>query len=105
MSEFVKVATLSDFDPPDEGVFIEVEGTQIALFKIEDRIYAVEEKCPHRGAPLSEGQLIGKELRCPWHGARFDLETGKALCPPAQRAIKCYPVQVVGDEVRIQLEP
>ena len=56
-----------------------------------------------RNAPLAEGDCEGKEVICPWHGARFDLGTGAALCAPAARGVKAYPVQVVGDEVQVDI--
>ncbi len=103
MPDFVTVARLTDFDSPDEGLFVEAQGKQLALFRIGDRVYAIDEKCPHRAGPLSEGQIIGLEVRCPWHGARFSLETGKALCAPGYKDIRSYPVEVVGDEIRVDL--
>jgi nitrite reductase/ring-hydroxylating ferredoxin subunit len=52
---------------------------------------------------LWEGELIGTEVTCPWHGARFDVTRGAHLCPPARSDVVCYKVQVVGDEVQVDL--
>jgi nitrite reductase/ring-hydroxylating ferredoxin subunit len=75
----------------------------VALFNLDGTFYAIEDTCPHRGAPLWEGELEGSELTCPWHGARFNITTGANLCPPAQKGVACYKVQVVGDEVQLDV--
>lgn len=51
--------------------------------------------CPHAGAPLSEGALVGDTaLECPLHGAVFDVRTGEALDGPTDEAVATYPVHV-----------
>ena len=50
---------------------------------------------------LSEGDLLGKVLTCPMHGAIFDVTTGAALEWPADEAIACFPVRVIGDDVEV----
>lgn len=67
----------------------------IALFRVGDRVFAVNDRCSHGRASLSEGQIAdGCQLQCPWHGGRFDLETGAALQAPARTAIKTYRVTI-----------
>lgn len=103
MSDFVKVAELESLSS-DEGLMVEVDGIQIALFSLSgDSVVAIEEKCPHRGAPLSEGHVEGTVVRCPWHGAKFDMNTGKVLNPPARRDLKCYPVEKRPDGIYLSL--
>ena len=62
----------------DEGKsrVVSAHGRELALFKIEGRIYAMENICPHRGGPLGEGYLEGQEVTCPWHAWAFDVKTG-----------------------------
>lgn len=85
------------------GQCIEVEGRKIALFNVDGRFYAVDETCTHRGGPLSQGDVEGRQITCPWHGARFDLETGNVLGPPAARPVGAYRVIVEGDRVKLEL--
>jgi len=59
--------------------------------------------CPHRGGPLSEGEVEGGEVTCPWHGSEFGLRTGTVLVPPVQTGVKNYPVRVTGRDIEIEL--
>jgi nitrite reductase/ring-hydroxylating ferredoxin subunit len=99
---FVTVGKTSDI-PPGAGAQLEISGKKIAVFNCDGDFYAIDDTCTHRGGPLSEGLVVGEEVECPWHGARFNLKSGAHLCPPAPRGVTAYPVQVVGEEVRIDL--
>lgn len=99
---FEKVATVQEL-PPGKAKQVTVGGRKIALFNVAGTFYALDDNCPHRGAPLWEGDLDGHEVSCPWHGARFDVTTGAHLCPPASRGVPSYKVQVVGDEVQVDV--
>ena len=101
MGTFHKVAERKDL-PPGQGKAVEVEGQEIALFNVDGVFYAIGGACTHRGGPLSEGSLDGTTVTCPWHGASFDLCTGKNLSPPAPQEVACYEVKV--DEEGIQVE-
>jgi len=102
MGQLREVARAADV-PSGTGQCIEVEGRKIALFNIDGRFYAVDETCTHRGGPLSQGDVEGRQVTCPWHGARFDLETGNVLGPPAPRPVGAYRVIVEGDRVKLEL--
>jgi nitrite reductase/ring-hydroxylating ferredoxin subunit len=99
---FTKVATVQDV-PAGQAKKIKVGDKEVALFNINGTFCAIDNTCPHRGGPLSEGELNGQEVTCPWHGARFNVSTGAHLSPPANRDVHAYPVQVVGDDVQIDI--
>jgi nitrite reductase/ring-hydroxylating ferredoxin subunit len=99
---FTKVATVQEV-PDGRAKQVAVNGRTIAVFNAGGTFYAIDDTCPHRGAPLWEGDLIGHEVTCPWHGARFDVTSGANLCPPARSGVTAYKVQVVGDEVQIEV--
>src|SRR5262245_54887887 len=99
---FVKVATVQEV-PPGQCKAFDASGKQAALFNVDGKFYAIENVCPHRGAPLHEGECEGTVLICPWHGAQFDLTTGAHLSPPARQGVQAFPVQVVGDEVQVDV--
>jgi nitrite reductase/ring-hydroxylating ferredoxin subunit len=73
----------------------------LLVFRDGDRVYAVAGRCTHQGVELAGGTLEGALLRCPWHGATFDLRTGARLNPPTCRDLRRYRVEVAGDRVVI----
>ena len=75
MGQFVKVAKKSEI-PSDTGKLVQVNGKDIALFKVGDKVHAIYQVCPHQGGPLDEGGLDGTVVTCPWHGWQFDVTTG-----------------------------
>ncbi len=99
---FVRAAAVGEV-APGVGKAVVVNGRRLALFLTDGRYYALDEECPHRGAPLSDGECLGGELICPWHDARFDLATGAVKGPPAYRGVTSYPVRVVGDEIQVDV--
>ena len=98
-----KVATTGDF-PPGSARAIEVAGRSVALFNVEGTIHAIDNDCTHDGGPLSEGVVSDGCVVCPWHGAEFDLGTGKALTPPAVEDVRSYSVVVSGEDIAIEIE-
>jgi nitrite reductase/ring-hydroxylating ferredoxin subunit len=99
---FVTAASAQEV-PPGTGKQVTLGGLTLALFNINGTFYAIDDTCSHQGGPLSEGDLSGTEVTCPWHGARFDLASGAFLCPPARSGVTAYKVQVVGDEVQVDI--
>lgn len=97
---FVRVAALEEVSP-GQLLAVEVEGTRICLANTEGEVYAFQDNCSHRDFPLSSGDLGDHEVECSWHGARFDVRTGRALCLPAIRPIKTYEVKVESGEIFI----
>jgi nitrite reductase/ring-hydroxylating ferredoxin subunit len=89
--------------PQGTGRVFEVAGQKLALFNVDGRIFAIDDRCPHEGASLAEGSVDGTTIVCPWHGAEFDLTCGKVLCPPAIEDVKSYPVFVTGDAVEVEI--
>ncbi len=102
MGGFTKIAKSDDIQPGQTRMF-EVGGKNIALFNLDGLFYAIDDTCTHRGGPLSDGELDGKEVTCPWHGAVFDVTTGQVLRPPAPRGISSYRTRVVGWDVEVEI--
>jgi nitrite reductase (NADH) small subunit/3-phenylpropionate/trans-cinnamate dioxygenase ferredoxin subunit len=77
--EAVTVGRVEDV-PPDRGATVELlDGRELALYNVGGTFYAIENFCPHRGAPLADGNLCGHIVECDWHGWRFDVQTGQCL--------------------------
>ena len=104
MGLFVKVGTTQELGALKAGKLVEAAGQRIAIFNLGGKYWAIEDACPHRGGPLSEGMLAEGEVICPWHGSRFNLRTGVVLTPPAQRNVKSFPLRIVGTEVEVEVE-
>jgi 3-phenylpropionate/trans-cinnamate dioxygenase ferredoxin subunit len=85
------------------GKQVTVGGQKIAVFLCEGQVYAIDDTCPHRGAPLSDGECRMGQVMCPWHAARFDLKTGKALCPPARSDVRAYRVELSGQDIYVDV--
>jgi nitrite reductase/ring-hydroxylating ferredoxin subunit len=103
MSNFIPIA-LTDDIPSGERKRIEVNGKRITLFNINGEYYAINDTCPHKGtAPLVRGTLDGVGIKCPNHGYRFDLKTGKCNVDPTFNA-NTYPVKVRDGNILLDLE-
>ncbi len=74
---------------------------EVALFRNNGEVFAVDNLCPHRKAPLSAGSVSQGVLSCPWHGARFELSSGKGLPGPHQADIASYDVRVVDGAIEL----
>ncbi len=94
---FLKVAQVSDV-PTDRGCLVEVAGRKIALFRVGESVYAVDDICPHKGGPLNEGRLNEGVVSCPWHHWGFDVRTGAMPSVPSKK-IACFPVHVEAGDV------
>ncbi|MHB8577119.1 MAG: Rieske (2Fe-2S) protein [Dehalococcoidia bacterium] len=77
-------------------------GHTVALLLHEDRVHAIDNRCPHMGFPLSQGSVEDGLLTCHWHHARFDLASGGTLDPFADD-VRAYPVRVEGDDIFVDV--
>ena len=99
---WVEVGDLSAI-PPMGGRYVDTPQGQIALLRNEaDEVFAVENRCPHRGGPLSEGYVSGKLVFCPLHNWQIDLAKGEAV-PPDVGCVKQYAVKVEAGMVFLEL--
>ncbi len=86
--------------PEGQGATVELKnGTELALFHIGGQFYAIENFCPHRGAPLVDGALCGTFVECGWHGWRFDVRSGQ--CATNRTAVESYEVVIDDDKLKI----
>lgn len=98
---FVKVAEAADIKE-GEGKPINAHGHDIALFNVDGKFYAVQNNCPHRQGPLGEGMLDGDVVTCPWHGWRFNVQTGKCSNVPTV-SIKTYEVKIEAGDIYVNV--
>lgn len=81
---------------------VTVEGTDILLLKTSGTIYAMADKCSHQSGPLSEGQVTGDSIVCPWHGSQFCLKDGSVEHGPATNPQPVLDVKVEGGNILVR---
>jgi len=101
-TEWVKVAEL-DRCPPGNLLGVVVDKTPIVLANVDGDIYALEDRCSHQDFPLSDGELEDSQLECIYHGATFDVCTGRATQLPAIRPVTSFAVEVRDQEIFVQI--
>lgn len=99
-----------DAIPEGGRMKVEIAGRTIVVFNVDGRFYALADRCPHQGGPLSKGDQIGELrsqgagrvsycrrnmiIRCPWHHWAFDIETGRSQVDPARLRVRRYETEV-----------
>jgi 3-phenylpropionate/trans-cinnamate dioxygenase ferredoxin subunit len=87
---------------PGHPAHVEIDGARVAVFKLADGYYAIEDICTHDGGQLTGGCIENDVIVCPRHGAHFSIKTGGALSAPAYEPIHCFPVKVVGRVIQVR---
>ncbi len=103
MENWHKVSTLEEIPLLGARVVTTQQGN-IALFRTtENEVFALRDKCPHKGGPLSQGIVFGKKVACPLHNWSISLEDGNAVAPDVGCA-KSYPVKIQDGAVYLALD-
>jgi 3-phenylpropionate/trans-cinnamate dioxygenase ferredoxin component len=100
--DFVKAGRVGDL-VPGKMMRVEIAGRRILLANVDGRFYATADTCTHEDASLSSGSLRGELVRCPLHGSRFNVCTGRVMEEPAEQDLQTYPVRVEGDHILVGL--
>ncbi len=98
---FVKVAKVTDLEP-DWAIEVRVKGATYALCNAGGKIHALSGECPCTGGPLGFGSVREGQLVCPWHGWRFDPQSG-VMEYDDSISIPTYAVKVVGDDIYVDV--
>jgi NAD(P)H-dependent nitrite reductase small subunit len=101
MSDFTSVARVDDV-PEGEGRRVQAGGIEIALFKIGDTFYAIDDTCIHQGGPLGDGICRDGVVTCPWHGWQYDIATGACHNSPSE-SVDTYEVRVENGNVQVKV--
>jgi apoptosis-inducing factor 3 len=98
---------ISSIDQLEENIPVKckLKEKNIILIKKGQHIIAIEDYCPHSGAPLSDGIIYQNKIICPWHNAAFHLPSGELLLPPALDHLTVFPTKTEGNDIYVQLEP
>ncbi len=102
--DWIAIGTLADI-PLRGARCVNTPQGKIGVFRTaDDQIFAIEDHCPHKGGPLSQGIVHGASVTCPLHNWVFSLETGKALGAD-EGAVRTIPVRVENGRISLALEP
>lgn len=101
MAQWVKLCSV--MEAPASGSVGEygAAGVAVCVAHTDGHFAAVDQVCPHRGGPMSEGWLEDGKIVCPWHAWAFDLKTGE--CPEERSSIKVYPVKLEGEDLLVDV--
>ena len=99
----VEVARAAEI-PPGKMKRVEVDGRALLVANVDGLYCVADDTCTHEEASLAGGALRGEVVRCPLHGARFNLRTGRALEEPAERDLRTYPARLEGGCVLVVLD-
>lgn len=102
MSEFIKVATKSEI-ADGEKILVEADERLVILFRVGEDFYCLDDVCTHDGGTLSDGDHDACVIKCPRHGAEFDIRTGTALCMPATEPTAVHDVKVDGEDILVKI--
>lgn len=100
MSEWVNVIAVSELPEGERFTFV-AKGYPILVFNLQGKFYAIEDCCTHQGLPLSEGEVQGNEITCPFHGAKFNIITGEVTEPPAFENLLTFETRIVQGIIQI----
>jgi len=100
---WIRICRLDDI-PALGARVLEIDGVDpIALFRTAgDRVFALADRCPHKGGPLSQGIVAGDSVTCPLHSWNIALDSGQA-CAPDVGCARRYPVRVEDGDVWLSL--
>lgn len=104
MSHWIEIGNIEEI-PRQGSRLVEAPGGDIAVFRtIDDQIFALRDRCPHKQGPISQGIVHGKRVTCPLHNWVIELETGNAVAPDEGCAEK-IPVEVREGIIRLLPSP
>jgi nitrite reductase (NADH) small subunit len=81
MSAWLKVCPLEEIPPLGARVVKTARGDVAVFRNAADEVFAVDDRCPHKGGPLSQGIVAGSRVTCPLHGMHVALDSGEAVAP------------------------
>ena len=96
-------AAAADAVPEDGGLAVKVEGTQLALFRIGDEVFALLDLCSHGQARLSDGYVEDGCVECPLHQGLVDIRTGAPRKQPITHAVQSYRARVRDGRIEVEI--
>ncbi len=102
LTKLVKAAEKDELND-GKGKVVTVAGRTIALFRVKNEYYALNNGCIHRGGPLGEGELVDHQVTCPWHGWKYDVRDGSFAVIPTLK-VKTYKVTEKSEGIFVEMD-
>ena len=102
MPQFHKLLTLKEL-PKGSMKHADVSGISLAIYNVNDKIYATTDICSHHQCLLTGGILSDTTVECPCHGGKFDVTTGAALALPSVIPIKTYQTRIINQDIEVEV--
>ncbi len=112
------VVAATDEIAPGASKQVEIAGRQIGIYNVHGEFFAISDRCPHEGASLCKGRIVGlaeasepgkyrlsrsgELVRCPWHGWEFDIRTGKSWCDPQRLKVRSFDVRIESGAAKVE---
>lgn len=100
---WIQVVKIGEIKPGRMRDFELLDGTMLGVANVDGVHRAFDATCPHRGGPLAGGWLEQGELRCPWHGYRYQLATGGNVAPGDAASVRLFPVRLRDGHVEVEM--
>ncbi|MER7681608.1 bifunctional 3-phenylpropionate/cinnamic acid dioxygenase ferredoxin subunit [Streptomyces sp. NPDC096934] len=100
-TRWVRLCALSELED-DEGLRI-ATAPPVSVYRSEDELFCIDDTCTHEDFSLAEGWVENCVVECTLHMAKFDLRSGRSLCPPAVNAVKVHEIKAEGEDVLVNL--
>lgn len=102
MSDWIDIGGASELESTSrlEG---ELDGYRVRVVRVNGTLYAFEDRCTHDDSPFEDAPIEDCEIICPRHGARFSLQSGEALSPPAYEPLRVFEVREAGGRIQVRL--
>jgi nitrite reductase (NADH) small subunit len=104
MNDWIEICRIDDIPVLGARRVRRASGTDVAVFRTDDdRVFALLDRCPHKGGPLSQGIVFGEHVACPLHNWAISLVDGEARAPDIGCAVR-FAVRVDGDVVSLRVD-
>ncbi len=103
MATFIEICPVGDIEPGSIRSHEMPDRPPLAIYNIDGKIYCTDDLCTHGNALLSDGDIDGMDIICPFHDGSFDIATGKATSAPCLIALKTYAVEIVDGKIMVAL--
>lgn len=102
-AQWTDLGPIEDF-PVDVHTCITIQDQSLVVINAGGSLYVIENRCPHAGRPLNNGERAGLILTCPYHGFTYNIKNGKNIdAPDEETPVNTYPVRTEAGRISIEL--